>query len=574
MLLVFFAPEVLLGAGMGDFISAVASKRDMREYAAEDGVPWTLAHGFLANMGGFVIQFANAEDAPDSHQGQVTSQSGDGDDVSVTTRHSTPDPVVVQPEDSQAGAGSTDVSANQTQSPVSELSSPNAEVAPPVTILSQETIAIDEKGRHLSSYGLVLDQEVRTFGPNSLGRSEIPENGEHHTFAQFKIVQGSKRFMKRLDEMMSLSILANRNLSRPWKLGPASWSVDAKNLLAVQAALSNLEPANKQMALPLYLNLAALQGNIWVLDARQMLYARARGIIKIPDLPEDSLEDKNKGDALVKILALGQIAWLIIQLISRGVSGLPSTQLEIMTLGFAACTSVTYSLLFKKPKDVNAAIFVEAIRYPTPVEALTLANYGPTSWCEFIFMERWTNSRRNYWISNAASHSTGEKQIYTIRWGRFGAFSSGFTIGALIVGGLHILAWNNIFPSVLERTLWRVSSILTIGAPFLIFMARVVATCVVSALVQLPYYRRKRKTTKALRVRDIDSVPRFDEFLEQFPPSLRVFLNAYYGTTVFLCALVYGLVRLFILVEVIRSLFFLPPEAFVATWSSSIPHAG
>jgi hypothetical protein len=34
----------------------------------------------------------------------------------------------------------------------------------------------------------------------------------------------------------------------------------------------------------------------------------------------------------------------------------------------------------------------------------------------------------------------------------------------------------------------------------------------------------------------------------------------------------YALTRLFIIAEVIRSLFYLPPMVFASTWASSVPH--
>ena len=36
----------------------------------------------------------------------------------------------------------------------------------------------------------------------------------------------------------------------------------------------------------------------------------------------------------------------------------------------------------------------------------------------------------------------------------------------------------------------------------------------------------------------------------------------------------YVLARLFLMVEIFRSLLFLPPEAFIDTWSGSFPHWG
>lgn len=39
-------------------------------------------------------------------------------------------------------------------------------------------------------------------------------------------------------------------------------------------------------------------------------------------------------------------------------------------------------------------------------------------------------------------------------------------------------------------------------------------------------------------------------------------------------ACIYILARLFVLVEIFRTLYLLPPEAFLTTWSASIPHLG
>lgn len=57
------------------------------------------------------------------------------------------------------------------------------------------------------------------------------------------------------------------------------------------------------------------------------------------------LEVLNRGDALVKVLALVQILYLLIQLITRKIVRLPSTQLEIGALAFPASSTITYYLL-------------------------------------------------------------------------------------------------------------------------------------------------------------------------------------------------------------------------------------
>lgn len=53
------------------------------------------------------------------------------------------------------------------------------------------------------------------------------------------------------------------------------------------------------------------------------------------------------------------------------------SQLEIMTLSFAICTSIAYMLLIDKPKDVKHTITIPASRYPEASELIQLALLGP-----------------------------------------------------------------------------------------------------------------------------------------------------------------------------------------------------
>lgn len=70
-------------------------------------------------------------------------------------------------------------------------------------------------------------------------------------------------------------------------------------------------------------NIAALSGNVWTLDSKQLAIARDRGIIKkLPDIKLSDIEDKNKSDALVKLLAILQVAWIVVQLCARVYAGL------------------------------------------------------------------------------------------------------------------------------------------------------------------------------------------------------------------------------------------------------------
>lgn len=79
------------------------------------------------------------------------------------------------------------------------------------------------------------------------------------------------------------------------------------------------------------------------------------GEIKIT---EEEIRSKGKGDALSTAAILIQMIWFILQCISRKVEGLPSTELELVTLGFAALNIVTYVVWWNKPLNVKCAISI------------------------------------------------------------------------------------------------------------------------------------------------------------------------------------------------------------------------
>jgi hypothetical protein len=56
-------------------------------------------------------------------------------------------------------------------------------------------------------------------------------------------------------------------------------------------------------------NIAALSGSLWTLDSKQLAIAKEEGVIAhLPNIRTTDIEDKNKSDALVKVLAVVQVA--------------------------------------------------------------------------------------------------------------------------------------------------------------------------------------------------------------------------------------------------------------------------
>jgi hypothetical protein len=71
---------------------------------------------------------------------------------------------------------------------------------------------------------------------------------------------------------------------------------------------------------------------------------------------EEDIKDKGKGDGLSKALVVGQTLWFIAQGLSRWEQGLVVTELELVTLAFAALNGAIYFLWWNKPVDVKCAI--------------------------------------------------------------------------------------------------------------------------------------------------------------------------------------------------------------------------
>lgn len=71
---------------------------------------------------------------------------------------------------------------------------------------------------------------------------------------------------------------------------------------------------------------------------------------------EEDIKDKGKGDGLSKGLVVGQTLWFIAQCLSRWQQGLVVTELELVTLAFAALNGAIYFLWWHKPLDVQRAM--------------------------------------------------------------------------------------------------------------------------------------------------------------------------------------------------------------------------
>ncbi|KAF2440837.1 hypothetical protein P171DRAFT_434593 [Karstenula rhodostoma CBS 690.94] len=378
MIITLLAPEFIMGLALSNFWSARCNHKTLKCLADEDGVDWSRAHTFYADMGGFVIEFKEAS----SYDTAETSNESPHEEGGQSAQP--PPPLTFH----------------------SNIEERNSEAIPLVDMPSPGP----EAGQHVTSY-------------RNSGREQNAITAEQRYFGI--VGEGYSPFWGGESKMDKLD-----------KLGLPAWKMD-REYRGMVAELLNPPHTLADLATKLH-----LQGSIWVLNAQQLVKARRKRVIsRLPQLSEAELGDKNKGDYLVKTLALLQIAWMLAQLVTRWKNKRPVSQLEVMTLSFAACAVVIYALILPRPQGVETPTVVLG-RRATLDKMRSIANADSSP----------LTMRRFYTIPNDMIHHDR-------------AFSVGAGLGAILFGILHVVAWDFTFPTAVERKLWRVSSVTTVATP-------------------------------------------------------------------------------------------------------------
>lgn len=95
------------------------------------------------------------------------------------------------------------------------------------------------------------------------------------------------------------------------------------------------------------------------LPGPQRLTATAHGVLLLakcgllPDIDEREIKDKSKTDGLAKALVLLQATWMLLQTLGRLATGIPTTLLEVNTIGHILCAFVIYLLWWSKPREIH-----------------------------------------------------------------------------------------------------------------------------------------------------------------------------------------------------------------------------
>ena len=170
----------------------------------------------------------------------------------------------------------------------------------------------------------------------------------------------------------------------------------------------------------------------------------------------EDLKDKDKADNFVRLVAVAQISWLIIEVAVRQSTGLPITQLEVGTLSLSVMAVAIYAANWWKPKDVGEPTKLNGrFTSSSPYDAV-LQPYHTT----YRLTDRFLTPRAE--IDRAWKEPTELERIRndTVFFkGRDSPIWISLGAASLVFGGLHCLAWNYEFPSNTELVAWRTTSL-------------------------------------------------------------------------------------------------------------------
>jgi len=94
-------------------------------------------------------------------------------------------------------------------------------------------------------------------------------------------------------------------------------------------------------------------------SATQLLALIEKGDIDSPPIPEEELRSRGKSDLVIKIIAILQIIWFIVQTLVRAIQHYHITALEIVTVAFVLCSIFIYGFSMYQPQDVEFPVVLE-----------------------------------------------------------------------------------------------------------------------------------------------------------------------------------------------------------------------
>lgn len=305
-------------------------------------------------------------------------------------------------------------------------------------------------------------------------------------------------------------------------------------------------------------------------NAKQLHYLVTKGYMPYPNILRKEIWDKSKQDTVAKVVTCVQIAYLILQCIGRALQNLAITTLELFALAIVACSIATGWCWLKKPADVKFPIRIDMqtsiarILHEGGAAAARPYRQTPMDFVDDL-CPSWSLN-----IQTFIKMPIGPFERPISRFGndRFPYLelrdNTILFVATLIYAAIHVCAWNWTFPSRVEKTLWRLASMILLGSTIAFWIFESIAV----------WYRYNggekylfRLLNKLDRLEDIEKLR-----IEKAANPRKLPLRGEFWS-IFPLASIYAIARIYLLVEAFVGLRNLEASAYVnVNWSIYLPH--
>ncbi|KIJ14009.1 hypothetical protein PAXINDRAFT_100364 [Paxillus involutus ATCC 200175] len=193
-----------------------------------------------------------------------------------------------------------------------------------------------------------------------------------------------------------------------------------------------------------------------LLKTRDDLICLREGKIINPKITKEEIHGRSKSDGLRNTLLALQLSWFILQVITRATNHLAITLVELDTLALAVLSLPLFFFWWSKPMEVECrhVFYSSTSSSAGDGDGQTTSSELDAAFSVSRSKDEWL---RELTIGGAYSNDIGENILV-------------LSLGWLVFGGLHLIAWDFQFPSQAEKIAWRVASLALIAAPGLFFL--------------------------------------------------------------------------------------------------------
>lgn len=328
------------------------------------------------------------------------------------------------------------------------------------------------------------------------------------------------------------------------------------------------------------------------INAKQLHYLVKHGYLPLPCTTKKEIKDRNKVDALLRVITVLQTLWFMTNCVGRAVQDLTITTFELTTVGFIFCTLGTHLCWAHKPADVEVPV---TLYCKTPLKRILLEAGDLASHpyiqtpLDFASRQEWSWSLWWHLMLNVV-RKLGIRFRPTVRpitrmpnddWPYIppaGVFALGCV--DIAYAGIYVAGWNFTFATPREQQLWRISTAVILGVVVAYLFVESYTFWLLPALPpQIRKYLVHDATVTAPRdgqVRKrLTGLGRALDWMRNSSPTKdpQLYIPLKASIPITLAGFVYLFARAYIVVECFLALRLLPADAYkTVDWSSLLPH--